>query len=59
MISYSKQNFYNDNDASSYISYSSVVKKTCPSVCEDLIGNRDLRALYKKLKQSNHSIFKS
>ena len=41
-------NFYNDNDESSNISNSSEVKESYPSICDDVVGNPDLRALLKK-----------
>ena len=41
-------NFYSDNDESSIISNSSEVKESYPSICDDVVGNPDLRALRKK-----------
>ena len=41
-------NFYNDNDESSNISNSSEVKESYHSICDDVVGNPDLRALLKK-----------
>ena len=41
-------NFYSDNDESSIISNSSEVKEPYPSVCDDVVGNPDLRVLPKK-----------
>ena len=41
-------NFYSDNDESSIISNSSEVKESYPSICDDMVGNPDLRALRKK-----------
>ena len=41
-------NFYNDNDESSNISNSSEAKESYPSICDDVVGNPDLRALHKK-----------
>ena len=41
-------NFYSDNDESSIISNSSEVKESYPSVCDDVVGNPDLRVLPKK-----------
>ena len=40
--------FYNDKDESSIISNSSEVKESYPSICDDVVGNPDLRALRKK-----------
>ena len=38
---------------------SSEIKETYPSVCNDVVGNPDIRALRKKnLKKTNHSTFK-
>ena len=41
-------NFYSDNDESSIISNSFEVKESYPSICDDVVGNPDLRALRKK-----------
>ena len=41
-------NFYNDNDESSNISNSSEAKESYSSICDDVAGNPDLRALHKK-----------
>ena len=41
-------NFYSDNDESSIFSNSSEVKESYPSICDDVVGNPDLRALHKK-----------
>ena len=41
-------NFYSDNDEFSIISNSSEVKESYPSICDDVVGNPDLRALRKK-----------
>ena len=41
-------NFYSDNDESSIISNSSEVKEPYLSVCDDVVGNPDLRVLPKK-----------
>ena len=41
-------NFYSDSDESSIISNSSVVKESYPSICDDVVGNADLRALCNK-----------
>ena len=43
-----KANFYNDNDESSNISNSSEVKTSYPSICDDVVGNPDLRVLRNK-----------
>ena len=40
--------FYSDNDESSIISNSSEVKKSYPSIYDDVFGNQDLRTLCKK-----------
>ena len=40
--------FYNGNDESSNISNSSEVKESYPSICDDVVGNPDLRAFRKK-----------
>ena len=39
-------NFRNDNDESSNISNSSEVKESYPSICDDIVENPDLRALF-------------
>ena len=41
-----KANFHNDNDESSNISNSSEVKESYPSICDDIVENPDLRALF-------------
>ena len=41
-------NFYSDSNESSIISNSSEVKESYPSICHDVVGNPDLRALRKK-----------
>ena len=41
-------NFYGSNDESSIISNSSEVKESYRSICDDMVGNPDLRALRKK-----------
>ena len=41
-------NFHNDNYESSNILNSSEVKESCPSICIDVVGNPNLRALFKK-----------
>ena len=43
-----KAHFHNDNDESSNISNSSEVKQSYPSICDDMVGNPDLRAIRKK-----------
>ena len=40
--------FCSDNDESSIISNSSEVKKSYPSIYDDVVGNPDLRTLRKK-----------
>ena len=40
--------FYNDNGESTIISNSSELKESYPSICDDVVGNPDLRALRKK-----------
>ena len=47
MIFYPKH-IYDDNDESSNISNSSEVKESYPSICADMVGNPDLRALRNK-----------
>ena len=41
-------NFYSKNDETSIISNSSEVKESYPSICDDVVGNPDLRVLSKK-----------
>ena len=41
-------NFYSKNDETSIISNSSEVKESYPSICDNVVGNPDLRALSKK-----------
>ena len=43
-----KANFYNDNDESSNFSNSFKIKESYPSICGDVVGNSNLRALRKK-----------
>ena len=43
-----KANVYNDNYETSNISNSSEIKETYPSICDDVVGNPDLRTLRKK-----------
>ena len=43
-----KVDFYYDNDASFNISNSSDIKESYHSICDDVIGNPDLRALRRK-----------
>ena len=42
------ENFYGNSDESSIISNSSEVKESYRSICDDVVGNPDLRALRKK-----------